>query len=181
MTSRKISKHLKAKSVGMRNASKDASKSSEKKGVSRVKRPSPQLKRVIDAANTAPDDFDQTRFVMEDQEIRDIWQRMKHASPKEKTVLDLEYLYRSMQLREEALPILQNVRMRQSLLAIIELAKTGDINYLRQCENCRNIFFAGRKDQTGCSSDCLKKIRKARWNKNYAEAKAGQRRGYLKY
>ncbi len=32
----------------------------------------------------------------------------------------------------------------------------------------------------GCSPGCLNKIRKQRWRKSYADAKAGEKRGYLK-
>lgn len=183
MPTRKTSKQFKAKSVGTRNASKAVSKAG-KKGVSRVKKASPDLEAIIKLANTAPEGFDMAKFILEDEVLKGLNARVEDGlpmSPEEAAELRETHRQRGTELFAKAEQIMSHVRVRQGLLATIELAKTGDINYLRQCESCGNIFFAGRKDQTGCSPDCLKKIRKSRWNKNYAAAKAGQKRGYLKY
>jgi len=132
---------------------------------------------MLKRANTAP--FrDEARGGLDDKVLEEMREELKaaldQATTKEEHLRAVENLDRRM---EEAL---DGIKIRGMFLNIIEIAKQGEINYLRQCESCGNIFFAGRKDQRGCSTPCLNRLRKSRWRKNYAAAKAGEKRGYLK-
>ena len=57
------------------------------------------------------------------------------------------------------------VQMSPFALAI----KGAEIDYLRYCETCRKIFYAGRKNQPCCSPKCAKAQRQKRWRQRYKE------------
>lgn len=47
---------------------------------------------------------------------------------------------------------------------LIEALDEQDLSRIRECEACGRIFWAGRHDQKGCSSEsCKRKIRKKKW------------------
>ena len=136
---------------------------------------------MVKRANTAPSLDEATTVFERDEVLKALRARLNQATTKEEKLQAIgDYERRAGELGLEANQLLDRIRMRDMFLNIIEIAKQGEINYLRQCESCGNIFFAGRKDQRGCSTPCLNRLRKSRWRKNYAAAKAGEKRGYLK-
>jgi hypothetical protein len=48
-----------------------------------------------------------------------------------------------------------------------------EIDYLRYCETCRKIFFAGRKNQQCCTVKCAKAQRQKRWRQRYRDGETG--------
>jgi hypothetical protein len=161
-------KDLEVKNVPRGKASNNTSKG--KQGISRTKKPTPAIAELIAQANK-PTHPNLLKFQEAYAQLRyhpDVLQRPEDI----KAVLILGDFLAVVERQQQGTKTL--------LLEIIKLAKLGDIDYLGQCQNCENIFFAGRKDQQGCSPGCLNKIRKQRWRKSYADAKAGEKRGYLK-
>lgn len=61
----------------------------------------------------------------------------------------------------------RTVRVRMSLLA--RAIEGAEIDYLRYCEMCRKIFYAGRKNQPCCTPKCAKAQRQKRWRQKYKE------------
>lgn len=43
------------------------------------------------------------------------------------------------------------------------------LDYIRECDACKRIFFAGRLKQPGCKPTCAKKIRQQRWKVRYQD------------
>jgi hypothetical protein len=43
----------------------------------------------------------------------------------------------------------------------------AEIDYLRYCATCRNIFYAGRKNQHCCSVKCAKAQRQKKWRQKF--------------
>lgn len=58
-------------------------------------------------------------------------------------------------------------KAREMFRALIPVIQSEEIKYLRECEHCGKIFFAGRKDKKGCSAPCLNQIRKKRWKDQF--------------
>ena len=59
---------------------------------------------------------------------------------------------------------------RKVTVAMSPLARAiegAEIDYLRYCETCRKIFYAGRKNQPCCSLKCAKSKRQKRWRQKY--------------
>lgn len=48
----------------------------------------------------------------------------------------------------------------------------AEIDYLRYCEMCGKIFYAGRKNQQCCTPKCAKARRQKRWRQRYKEGEA---------
>ena len=48
-----------------------------------------------------------------------------------------------------------------------------EIDYLRYCETCGNIFYAGRKNQQCCTVKCAKAQRQKRWRQRYRDGETG--------
>jgi hypothetical protein len=61
----------------------------------------------------------------------------------------------------------RTVRVRMSPFA--QAIEGAEIDYLRYCEMCRKIFYAGRKNQHCCSVKCAKAQRQKRWRQRYKE------------
>lgn len=47
--------------------------------------------------------------------------------------------------------------------------KGAEIDYLRYCETCGKIFYAGRKNQQCCSVKCAKVQRQKRWRQRFKD------------
>ena len=45
----------------------------------------------------------------------------------------------------------------------------AEIDYIRYCETCGNIFYAGRKNQQCCTVKCAKAQRQKRWRQRFKE------------
>jgi hypothetical protein len=45
----------------------------------------------------------------------------------------------------------------------------AEIDYIRYCETCGKIFYAGRKNQPCCTPKCAKAQRQKRWRQRYKE------------
>jgi hypothetical protein len=191
-------KYFRGKNVPVGNASRDTFKgggkgkdlviqnsvhthTAENVVISLTKKASPALLEMVRQANSAPS-LDVVNSIFErDKTLEELTSRVDKATTKEETLRAIGDVQRRQgELQLEASQLLNQIRTRNLLLNVIELAKQGEIDYLRQCAICETIFFAGRKDQRGCSPSCLTKLRKRRWKRNYDEAKAGERRGYLK-
>jgi hypothetical protein len=61
----------------------------------------------------------------------------------------------------------RTVRVRMSILA--RAIEGAEIDYLRYCEMCRKIFYAGRKNQQCCTPKCAKAQRQKRWRQRYKD------------
>jgi len=61
----------------------------------------------------------------------------------------------------------RTVRVRMSPLA--QAVQGIEVDYLRDCKTCGNIFFAGRKNQQCCTVKCAKAQRQKRWRQRYKE------------
>ena len=59
----------------------------------------------------------------------------------------------------------RTVRVRMSPFA--NAIKEAKIDYIRYCETCGKIFYAGRKNQHCCTVKCAKAQRQKRWRQNY--------------
>ena len=44
-----------------------------------------------------------------------------------------------------------------------------EIDYLRECQTCGNIFYAGRQNQNCCSVKCAKAQRQKRWRQRFKD------------
>jgi len=64
----------------------------------------------------------------------------------------------------------RTVRVRMSPFA--NAIKGAEIDYIRYCETCGNIFYAGRKNQQCCTPKCAKAQRQKRWRQRYKEGQA---------
>lgn len=51
--------------------------------------------------------------------------------------------------------------------------KGVEIDYIRYCATCRNIFYAGRKNQHCCTVKCAKTQRQKRWRQKYRDGESG--------
>jgi hypothetical protein len=172
MPSSKNTKDLGRKNVPLRNVSKS---------ISRTKKPSADLVAFLDWANSLPDETTvaelKEKHTREKQELD---QRLEEADDSAKQMLRAEFLLQENERDFEMRKTLMMWGIRIHIQVVVSLAKKDEIQYLRNCGSCHRFFFAGRKDQQGCSPSCINKIRKQRWRKNYAQAKAGEKRGYLK-
>jgi hypothetical protein len=165
-------KYLGRKNVPRRNVSKS---------ISRTKKPSADLVAFLDWANSLPDEATVAELKEKHtREKQDLDQRLEEAGESAKQTLRAEILRQEKERDFEMRKTLLMWGNRIHVQVVVSLAKTDEIQYLRTCGSCQSFFFAGRKDQQGCSPSCLNKIRKQRWRKNYAQAKAGEKRGYLK-
>lgn len=45
----------------------------------------------------------------------------------------------------------------------------AEIDYIRYCETCGKIFYAGRKNQNCCSVKCAKALRQKRWRQRFKD------------
>jgi len=61
----------------------------------------------------------------------------------------------------------RTVRVRMSPFA--NAIKGAEIDYIRYCETCGKIFYAGRKNQQCCTVKCAKAQRQKRWRQRYKE------------
>jgi hypothetical protein len=61
----------------------------------------------------------------------------------------------------------RTVRVRMSPFA--NAIKGAEIDYIRYCETCGKIFYAGRKNQHCCTVKCAKAQRQKRWRQRYKE------------
>lgn len=61
----------------------------------------------------------------------------------------------------------RTVRVRMSLLA--RAIEGAEIDYLRYCETCGKIFYAGRKNQQCCTPKCAKAQRQKRWRQRFKD------------
>jgi len=59
----------------------------------------------------------------------------------------------------------RTVRVRMSPFA--NAIKGAEIDYLRYCETCGKIFYAGRKNQPCCTPKCAKAQRQKRWRQRF--------------
>ena len=59
----------------------------------------------------------------------------------------------------------RTVRVRMSPFA--NAIKGAEIDYIRYCETCGKIFYAGRKNQQCCTVKCAKAQRQKRWRQSY--------------
>jgi hypothetical protein len=60
-------------------------------------------------------------------------------------------------------------RVKVYMSTFVRAIDGAEIDYLRYCETCRNIFYAGRKNQPCCSVKCAKAQRQKRWRQKYNE------------
>jgi hypothetical protein len=168
----KYSNNFKVKNVPERNASKSHS---------RTKKASPDLEAFLNWANSLPGPDTVTALETKHKKEREGFdQLLEKAGDDAKQTLRAEFALREKERDFEMRYTLMSWAIRIHMQVVVSLAKTDDIRYLRNCAICEKFFFAGRKDQQGCSPSCLSKIRKQRWRKNYAAAKAGEKRGYVK-
>ena len=65
----------------------------------------------------------------------------------------------------------RTVRVRMSQLA--QAIEGIEIDYLRYCDMCRKIFYAGRKNQQCCTPKCAKAQRQKRWRQRYKDGETG--------
>jgi hypothetical protein len=61
----------------------------------------------------------------------------------------------------------RTVTVRMSLLA--RAIEGAEIDYLRYCETCGKIFYAGRKNQRCCTVKCAKAQRQKRWRQRFKD------------
>jgi hypothetical protein len=61
----------------------------------------------------------------------------------------------------------RTVRVRMSPFA--RAIAGAEIDYLRYCETCGKIFYAGRKNQPCCTPKCAKAQRQKRWRQRFNE------------
>jgi hypothetical protein len=61
----------------------------------------------------------------------------------------------------------RTVTVRMSLLA--RAIEGAEIDYLRYCQTCGKIFYAGRKNQQCCTVRCAKAQRQKRWRQRYRD------------
>jgi hypothetical protein len=64
----------------------------------------------------------------------------------------------------------RTVRVRMSPFA--QAIEGAEIDYLRYCETCGNIFYAGRKNQPCCTPKCAKAQRQKRWRQRFKNGEA---------
>jgi hypothetical protein len=48
----------------------------------------------------------------------------------------------------------------------------AEIDYLRYCQTCSNIFYAGRRNQLCCTPKCAKAQRQKRWRQSYRDGQS---------
>jgi hypothetical protein len=72
------------------------------------------------------------------------------------------------------LSISKDRRVKVEMSCFARAVEGAEIDYLRYCETCRNIFYAGRKNQQCCTVKCAKAQRQKRWRQKY---KAGYYQG----
>lgn len=114
--------------------------------------------RLLTALNTPDDPF---RHIHE-KETSDEWiKRVEENDP------------RFIAVSEKYKQLVGLARYREFLLRLIKMVEEGTANYLKECKECGNIFFAGRKDRQGCSDTCTKRIHKRQWRKKYQQAESG--------
>jgi hypothetical protein len=66
-----------------------------------------------------------------------------------------------------------NVRLEPGRL--LRIVNGVEAKRIRQCSECKRIFWAGRIDKPACSKKCLQRRRARRWRERYPEAYKVQR------
>lgn len=67
------------------------------------------------------------------------------------------------------LAISESRKVIVNLSSFARAIEQAEIDYLRYCEMCRKIFYAGRKNQPCCTPKCAKAQRQKRWRQKYSE------------
>lgn len=113
-------------------------------------------------------------FSRDGWQLKDPFERYEYLVSGKRFLLAL--VRRSLSLREQfdlsypqrmMVDIDGNYVPRPSLLSVA-LAEANE-TYVRECKVCKNIFWAGSKNQWGCSQPCAKKLQNDRAHKKYRE------------
>ena len=67
------------------------------------------------------------------------------------------------------LSISQDRRVRVEMSSFARAVAGIEIDYLRNCQTCGNIFYAGRKNQQCCTVKCAKAQRQKRWRQRFKD------------
>ena len=60
-------------------------------------------------------------------------------------------------------------RVKVQMSSFARAIQGAEIDYLRSCQTCDNIFYAGRKNQNCCSVKCAKAQRQKRWRQRFKD------------
>jgi hypothetical protein len=67
------------------------------------------------------------------------------------------------------LSISKDRRVRVEISSFARAVAGIEIDYLRNCQTCANIFYAGRKNQQCCTVKCAKAQRQKRWRQRFKD------------
>jgi hypothetical protein len=85
-------------------------------------------------------------------------------------VSDEETIYFHESIDAGAYLLISNERtVKVQMSSFARAIEDAEIDYLRYCQTCRNIFYAGRKNQQCCTVKCAKAQRQKRWRQRYKE------------
>lgn len=103
-------------------------------------------------------------------EIRESREALRQLIREANEVSDEETIYFHQPIDARAYLEISRERMvsvRMSRFA--QAIEWAEIDYLRYCETCGKIFYAGRKNQHCCSLKCAKAQRQKRWRQRYSD------------
>jgi hypothetical protein len=104
--------------------------------------------------------------IVEDRDALRQLMREAHEVSDEETI----YFHESIDARAY-ISISTDRRVKVEKSSFARAIEGAEIDYLRYCETCRKIFYAGRKNQQCCSVKCAKAQRQKRWRQSF---KAGE-------
>ena len=129
------------------------------------------LSAEYDAA-IAEDDRDHAweRMEFEYLQIREAREALCKLIREANEVSDEETLYFHEPIDAVAyLSITTEGTVRVSMSAFARAIEGAEVDYLRYCEMCGKLFYAGRKKQPCCTPKCAKALRQKRWRQKYKD------------
>ena len=98
---------------------------------------------------------------------------LQHLIVEATTVPDDETIYFFEPIKAGGWLSIKNRTVEVELSEFARAIKGTEIDYLRYCQTCGNIFYAGRKNQQCCTVKCAKAQRQKRWRQRYRDGETG--------